>query len=144
MKKPDQFLDGIEHINVYSKGKTWLGQQLSNFAHSPIDTVDGHFESIEGYWYWLGTHDDILRDLHGYEAKKVGRAARREVEIIEVPDFQEKIKAAITVKLESDKELLKELKECSLPLKHYYCIRGIVIVPENNEWVLEHIDSFRR
>ena len=46
--------DGITHINVYSKGKTTLGRWLTNFAHTPIDTIDGHFESIEGYWYWLG------------------------------------------------------------------------------------------
>lgn len=28
--------DGITHINLYSKSRTVLGRQLSNFAHSPF------------------------------------------------------------------------------------------------------------
>ena len=57
--------DGIDHINIYSKGKTSLGRWLSNFAKSPIETEDGHFDSIEGYWYWywLSSKDDTLRAL---------------------------------------------------------------------------------
>jgi len=41
--------DGVTHINIYSKGKTSLDRALSNFAHTPIETVDGKFASIEGY-----------------------------------------------------------------------------------------------
>ena len=69
--------DGITHVNIYSQGKTKLGKWLSNFSHTPIDTEDGHFESIEGYWYWLVTDNinkDILRGLYGYEAKKPGES----------------------------------------------------------------------
>ena len=43
--------DGITHVNVYSRGLTTLGRWLSNFAHCPIETEDGPFASIEGYWY---------------------------------------------------------------------------------------------
>lgn len=45
--------DGVDHINIYSKGKTSLGRFLSNFAQADIETEDGNFASIEGYWYWL-------------------------------------------------------------------------------------------
>ena len=45
--------DGITHINIYSKGQTELGKMLSNFAKFPIQTVDGNFMSVEGYWYFL-------------------------------------------------------------------------------------------
>ena len=45
-------IDGMTHINVYSKGKTEIGRWLSNFAYSPIDLGnEGYFSSIEGYWY---------------------------------------------------------------------------------------------
>jgi hypothetical protein len=39
--------DGIDHINVYSKGKTPLSRFLSNFAEADLETEDGNFASIE-------------------------------------------------------------------------------------------------
>ena len=32
----DPSKDGIDHINIYSKGKTELGKYLSNFTYAPI------------------------------------------------------------------------------------------------------------
>lgn len=52
----DHNKDGIDHINIYSKGRTALGRFLSNFAQAEIETEDGEFASIEGYWYWLLCH----------------------------------------------------------------------------------------
>lgn len=66
-------MDGVTHINVYSRGETAVGRWLSNFTRCSLETEDGNFESIEGYWYWLTTHDCELRELHGFLAKKVGR-----------------------------------------------------------------------
>ena len=65
--------DGIDHINIYSRGHTELGQYLSNFAYTPIQTEDGRFYSIEGYWYWLNTHNDKLRLLYGFKARSFGK-----------------------------------------------------------------------
>lgn len=36
--KPE--MDGIDHINVYSKGKTELGKLLSNFARTPFENAN--------------------------------------------------------------------------------------------------------
>jgi hypothetical protein len=69
-------MDGLTHINIYSQAKTALGRALSNFNDNWITTLDGDFASIEAYWYWLGCqHPDkeLLRPLHGAEAKRVGR-----------------------------------------------------------------------
>jgi predicted NAD-dependent protein-ADP-ribosyltransferase YbiA (DUF1768 family) len=69
-------MDGITHINIYSKGKTTLGRELSNFANTPIEVTDGYFESIEGYWYWLGSSNkdkELLRNMSGFQAKQYGR-----------------------------------------------------------------------
>ena len=49
--KPEN--DGIDHINVYSKGKTVLGRALSNFSYSRIRIPFlGTFLSVEAFWYW--------------------------------------------------------------------------------------------
>lgn len=66
-------MDGETHINIYSRGATEIGRWLSNFSYSPIVTEDGSFNSIEGYWYWIQTHNDSLRSLHGFSAKKIGK-----------------------------------------------------------------------
>ena len=83
-------IDGVHHINVYSKGKTEIGRWLSNFSYSPIQTKNGNFESIEGYWYWITTLNDRLRELHGFPAKKLGKESEK---ILEVSDeiFKQKI-----------------------------------------------------
>lgn len=48
--------EGVTHINIYSKAKTELGLLSTNFARTPIDHPEfGHFESLEGLWYWLAT-----------------------------------------------------------------------------------------
>ena len=73
--------DGIDHVNIYSAGRTELGRFMSNFAQAPIQTIDGSFASIEGYWYWLGcehTDRDTLRTVSGFAAKKLGRALQAE------------------------------------------------------------------
>lgn len=69
--------DGKDFINIYSKGKTSIGQWLSNFAHTPFKCEHGIFASIESYWYWLGCEDDDLRNLYGWQAKTEGRKRDR-------------------------------------------------------------------
>ena len=62
--------DGITHINICSKGKTELGRLLSNFAHTPFWLQGaGRFESVEGYWFWLGTEVDKAKvSVHVYDS----------------------------------------------------------------------------
>ena len=142
---PDE--DGITHINVYSKGKTTLGQLLSNFAHTPFSCDDGHFESVEGYWYWLGTdhpQKDILRNLHGWKAKQEGRDLRSLDYQEENPDFINKIKEAINAKLMTHEDILTGLVMSELPLKHYYNYGGKVVEPKSGLWILEHFEWIRK
>ncbi len=115
--------DGITHINVYSKAKTELGRFLSNFAHSPVNTPDGHFESLEGYWYWLKTYDDYLRELYGYKAKEYGK----KLPVANQTVNKSKFKKALYQKVKNNSEWLKEnplWNDLSLPLKHYYVYGG--------------------
>ena len=144
--KPED--DGITHINVYSKGKTALGKWLSNFTRVPIETEDGHFESIEGYWYWLGTNDahkDELRYASGWQAKSLGREMRG-VDWQSDDEFKRKICAAIKIKIESNPKMLLALQENTLPLTHYYVYgenhnNPKVVEPKDGKWVIDFISE---
>jgi predicted NAD-dependent protein-ADP-ribosyltransferase YbiA (DUF1768 family) len=139
--------DGIDHLNVYSQGKTKLGVFASNFAPTPIQTEEGLFGSIESYWYWLQTSApdrDLLCTAAGARAKKIGRAMRKEFPAPPDERFQEKIKQAITDKFEGWPDMLKLLRENTLPLVHYYVMYGRVIEAKGNEWVLEHLQDLAK
>lgn len=175
--------DGIDHINVYSKGKTALGRFLSNFAQVDLETKNGNFSSVEAYWYWLtcpafvdprcyecdgagvvavgqGNQTDFgpcticnrdsLRELFGVEAKNRGRAIHKNRQCTNKdgdtdndPSFQEKIKSAISFKIENNPQYKLELAKSTLPLVHYYVMYGKVRLVENHKWVIEYIEKLR-
>lgn len=127
--------DGIDHINIYSKGRTILGRSLTNFAHCGFQHPDhGHFNSVEGFWYWLATGKqfDDLRTLSGFQAKEVGRKYPR----IDIKNFKQEIKEALLCRLESDPRLKAQLAESDLPFTHYYYYGN----PENCK-VIAHDDA---
>jgi len=139
-------LDGITHINVYSKGQTKLGRGLSNFAHTPFDhPKDGHCESVEGYWYYLksGREFPYLKTLWGNEAKQEGKRYPR----VESSDFLENIKEAITCKILQTPELLKDFRESTLPFSHYYWYGSIfnprVLAKDADKWMVDHLEELR-
>jgi len=120
--------DGIDHINVYSKAKTYLGKVLSNFAFAPFTTnEDGEFSTVEGYWYYLQIDPscierEALRSTTGYESKKLGRELRMlHPFAMERKEFERKILSAISKKLTQNRYILDLLIDSGdLPLAHYY------------------------
>ena len=52
--------DGIDHINVYSKGKTELGRMLTNFAYIPFEYKGIKYASVEAWWYCYLLGDNAL------------------------------------------------------------------------------------
>ena len=132
----EEDIDGIHHINIYSKGKTEIGRWLTNFSEGWIETENGWFNSVEAYWYWLTTLNDNLRPLYGFNAKKLGKESDK---LIEVPKeiFREKIKKAIDFKL---KQKSKEVSQINLPLKHYYEYGGKRVYKKEYDWITEHIE----
>jgi len=142
--------DGVTHINIYSKAKTNLGKFLSNFAYTPIEIPNhGNFKSIEGYWYWLITRDNRLKELHGYKAKQLGReltvfdlfSTKRFLEE-NSEEFKNCIKEAITIKLDTFPGFKKELQVSTLPFCHYYEYSG-KRVDAGYEWIVEFIEEIR-
>ena len=128
--------DGIDHINIYSQSQSILGRMLSNFSDHSIDTVDGPFCSVEGYWYWLGCKDDRLRKCYGYEAKKLGRKLGCE-DYPKDPMFKMKICAALITELIKHPEIYERFKDNELPFEHYYEFHGRIVKPENGKWIID-------
>lgn len=148
---PDK--DGETHINVYSKGKTWLGRQLSNFAHTPFKIEPyGTFQSVEGFWYWLATgrNHHYLQDLYGWEAKREGRWLKKEYGEERVEGFESFIKSALRCKIEQHEDIRQALSLSELPLAHYYVVKdkqtGVETpkyLPQYN-WIVEELEQIRR
>lgn len=145
MFNPDN--DGVDHINIYSMGKTELGKMLSNFAKFPIHTKDGDFMSVEGYWYWMSIEPCIereqLRRCYGFWAKKTGKEILTTKQAAYDNDFEHKILLAIWYKFRRNADLiLPEYKE--LPFCHYYNYGGkIVDVTSKYPWMIEGITKMR-
>lgn len=138
--------DGVDHINIYSKSETKLGKMLSNFYHFEFDTDYGIFQSIEGYWYYVGinTSDDnknILKTLYGFQAKQVGKELKKKYgDRIEL-DFEKKIFTCIYTKVLANKHLLNE-NNINLPLTHYYKYKDkIVDVSNRYDWLINGISK---
>lgn len=143
----DPIQDGITHINIYSQGKTQLGRMLSNFYHYKVKTEDGNFESVEGYWYWLGIEDceekEVLRNLHGYNAKKSGNELKKKYKQRNDENFERKILKAIWNKVIKHIKLFKN-NNANLPFEHYYNFSGKVVdVKDKYLWLIEGIDKMR-
>lgn len=141
--------DGINHINIYSKGLTELGRWLSNFTYAPIELKGlGNFDSIEALWYYLCTHDDRLRHTHGFQAKKLGKeilSKLNETEQFHVDDnFKEIIKSALKVKLRTYPDKLNEFiySDQKLPFVHYYEYNG-KRVDAGFIWIPEFFNDLR-
>lgn len=65
--------DGIDHINIYSRGKTWLGREMSNFAplrqpfEIPIMLLTFDCKTLEGAWY-IHRINDAMRQSSDVDA----------------------------------------------------------------------------
>lgn len=125
-------IDGVDHINIYSAGKTQLGRVMSNFYVEDIKTEDGIFPSVETYWHWLGIKDELkaekdkMKTLVRGEAKKYGGMIKKEFGLKKEDRFAEKIKAAIMQKGMKHLNLFKHEYD-NLPFEHYYVFYGKVV-----------------
>lgn len=138
--------DGKEFINVYSRGVTELGKFLTNFSHHEIMTEDGRFQSVEGYWGWLGSGSDqkeYYRNLFGIDAKKAMKSESNKTRI-NVDDFQRKIKKAIAYKIATNPRMALEFKNSKLPFVHFYDYKGRVVLVTDCGWIMEFLENLRK
>ena len=139
--------EGVNHYNIYSRSRTELGAFLSHFTYHPIEVYDGHFDSIEGYWYWIKYRDDALRHLSGHEAKKYGMdLGKTQIPLVDSdsPLLRSRILAATSAKLLSMPPLLKfQLAHSNLPLIHAYEHQGKYSFQSSMDFIIHHINRFR-
>ena len=144
--------DGIDHINIYSKGKTELGRLLTNLAPvSFIHTEYGYFECMEAFWHWYLTgmkHDEIKR-LNGFQAKKQGQKFRNDREDVGglTGNQKKELLFAIQCKLNQNIYILTLMKNSELPFAHYYFYGNednpkIVQLPQYH-WQIEYFEKVR-
>lgn len=124
-------LDGVTHVNAYSKGNTELGRWLSNFTKAEFYHPQyGRFTSMEGFWYWCSTgrkHTD-LRNLYGYQAKLVGRGLTR----VPNPMFEHDIRLGLLYKVLFH-DRAQDLIDLELPIDHYIVSDKGVVRPKSND-----------
>ena len=140
--------DGKTHINCWSKGRTALGRELSNFANTPFKHPKyGNFVSVEGFWYWLATGqtDDKLRRLYGLSAKSYG--SKLTTVPMEPSVFQKTICEAIRCKIAQNKNLRKAFAESTLPFRHYFTYgkhEDVVVEQEKHAWQMVFLETLRK
>lgn len=145
--------DGVDHINIYSKGQTELGRMMSNFYECSIELeYIGCFRSIEGLYFWLKAYFNFeempseyeeLRGLYGFKAKKLGTELTEGLEMSEgqLREFRNLIYTGLQKKVLSNLELMTALEKSRLPFDHYYVKnidgKAISTKPKNEmvQWV---------
>lgn len=133
----DPSKDGIDHINVYSRGTTALGRNLSNFADCNIEhPYHGYFRTLEGLWYFMktGFETDEFRVVKGHTAREMGKRTHSEL----YPLFSKMFKLGMIEKIDSNPRLKADLIRCDLPLQHYYVYGGKVFNQHRHQWQLDY------
>lgn len=131
--------DGVDHINVYSKGKTELGRALSNFAATPFHLDGVRFVSVESYWYYmiLRNYPDKQKEvatLVGWKAKSYGRES---VAFPAEPPTKQQLLNAYMAKVQENRWIEPLLLANKLPFAHYYVYGGTVRYANNWLWTAE-------
>lgn len=146
-RTPNPEFDGIDHINVYSRGRTALGQELSNFAHVPFNHPKyGFFASVEAFWFWVSTgmkHDD-LRRLYGATAKAAG--IRKNPVKIDDHQFSILIQDALRLKVAQNRKLCEAIKKSELPFRHYFVYGNnppVVREQRKHDWQMKCLEAIR-
>ncbi len=151
MGEYNQNTDGINHINVYSKGKTELGRLLSNFAETMIKTKKGDFHSVESWWYWIKMNNinssclvplfdekqiHAIRHRPGKSAKDYFRFLYKQDSVVNNPS-KEQLKEIYKLKLEQHPRIKKLLLKNTLPLTHYYIMFEKKISADEYLWTVQ-------
>lgn len=123
MNQLNPSLDGVDHLNIYSKALTKLGRFLTNPAKFPFYfyPLRMHFNSVEHLWFWLATENvDILQIDSPFNIKPFIKTNKVPLKT-NVPNFKKTIVEAYVFKLYTAPDhIFKEFKESTLPFQHYY------------------------
>lgn len=157
----DPKMDGVTHINVFTRGNTLVGRECSNLRHAPTDNPSlillkgaygeemkpiGKFDCLEGFWWWLSTGmtEEYFRTCSGFDARRHGSSLTK----IPRASFKHEIRYAIALKLKTYPDMLSRLLNSILPLAHYY-VFGKPGAPQKvrpadrSMWVIHFLEEIR-
>lgn len=137
--------DGKDHINIYTKGKTFLGRFLSNLYPAPVETKkSGYFYSAEALWYYLTREDsECFRNIKDpFTCKTVGRMKPKKK--IDMKYVYSEMSEAIKYKVANNEPVKRMLRSSDKPFTHYYEYGGKKIFPQNQEWLSESVENLRK
>ena len=144
--------DGIDHINIYTKGETKLGRDLTNLSNVGFTYPDyGTFKSMEGFWYYYltGCQFRELTNTNGFQSKSLGKTLK-EFRVDKeglTEGHKEVLKEGIRCKLRQNKHLLEDLISSDLPFSHYYYYGSkdnpkVYYLPQF-DWIVDEITRIR-
>jgi hypothetical protein len=150
-QKSERDIDGLNHVNVYSKGNTVLGRLLSNFAETQVVLGINTFASVESWWYWIKMNninaasmfplftDEQMAEvmtIPGNGAKSYFRKLYKDDSASFSPN-KEQFKEICRAKLEQHPNVTELLLKNDLPLRHYYVMFEKVIEIGDYLWTLD-------
>jgi hypothetical protein len=136
--------EGITHFNIYSKANSQVGRVLSNWIPCTIETSIGEFRSIEGLIFYLGSFNEQLRGMVGYDAKKFGEKVDRGIRLPE-DIFRRIIIEGMESKLEHvNREIFNKFIFSDLPLTHYYHYDNMIHEIPKWQWQVDEWEKIRK
>lgn len=140
-------IDGIDHINIFSKSKCELGRLLSNFAHTPFEYKPyGSFQCAEGFYFWYctGQQFEEFRYLIGSEAKKRGSELKK-YKIFNVMNEEVLgvLEGMLAAKVQCNLHIQKLLIESHLKFVHYYEYNGVRTAARGYDWLCPTYEKIR-
>lgn len=144
----DDPIDGVDVINIYSRGVTALGRGLSHMSYFKFEIPNiGPFPSMEHYWYWCKTgkcYGEFRQNISPWEAKRIGRTKP----IVHNENFMDDIVLGELWRLKCNPKLADAFFESELPFTHYFTLggnpNGSKRNTPNNQWFwVEYLAELR-
>lgn len=142
--------DGISHINIYSRGKTKLGKQLTNMYHFKFIYDNVEFISVEQAWHFYKfckypeLANKILKLDSSFKCLDFAKANKQNDIDTQSVMFKELMKDVIRTRLECDEPLMNLLRNSWLPFEHYYAYSSKIHDQRHKyEWLINIFEDFR-
>jgi hypothetical protein len=139
--------DGVDHIWLSPKGRTFLGQQLGIGAHRPfVDPEYGRFESIYAFWLWYESNRvDVLRNVHHRNMILSSITG-----LSDLPGSRAEVALVAKRSILNDPTMLREMRGSELPFACYEVINFTDRDPESTiyplpdrEWYVRALEEVR-
>lgn len=152
VNKTRSTMDGVDHINILSAGKTEVGRALAYTSKCPITIPGiGPFNSMEGFLWFIRTPTttekdihkrNLLRGLSGQKARNVGKGG----DLIYIKGYKELVEYAIYCKVSQNENIRKLVAESTLPFELYWIDMksNKEVYPNGWEWQVRAFERVRK